>query len=105
VLISGTNHPWLAACLLAVIRAGAIAVPAMPMLRAKELSTMAMHARVSHILCDEQVFTQVAQMEDGILKISVLSVFAKRILHFCKQYSKQMLRNFRREIPPEMIPV
>lgn len=68
VLISGTNHPWLAACLLAVIRAGAIAVPAMPMLRAKELSAMAMHSRVSHILCDEQVFTQVAQMEDGILK-------------------------------------
>ncbi len=63
VLISGTNHPWLAACLLAVIRAGAIAVPAMPMLRSKELSAMTEHARISHVLCDEQVFSQIAQMQ------------------------------------------
>jgi 2-aminobenzoate-CoA ligase len=63
VLISGTNHPWLAACLLAVIRAGAIAVPAMPMLRAKELSAMTEQACISHVLCDEQVFPQIAQVQ------------------------------------------
>ena len=37
VLLRGTNSPWLAACWLAVWKAGAVAVGTMPLLRAKEL--------------------------------------------------------------------
>ena len=40
VLLRGANTPMMAACLLAVLKAGCIAVPTMPLLRARELSTI-----------------------------------------------------------------
>ena len=52
VLLRGPNNPWLAACWLAVIRAGAVAVTTMPLLRAGELTTVAEIAQVSLALCD-----------------------------------------------------
>jgi 2-aminobenzoate-CoA ligase len=52
VLLRGPNTPWLAACWLAVVRAGAVAVPTMPLLRPGELSTVAEIARVDLALCD-----------------------------------------------------
>ncbi|MGP7996625.1 MAG: AMP-binding protein [Streptosporangiaceae bacterium] len=52
VLLRGPNNPWLAACWLAVIRAGAVAVTTMPLLRASELTTVAEIAQVSLALCD-----------------------------------------------------
>ena len=39
VLLRGANNPMMAACFLAVLKAGLIAVPTMPLLRAKELHT------------------------------------------------------------------
>jgi len=41
----------MAACILAVIKAGCIAVPTMPLLRARELNTIAGRARVNAIVC------------------------------------------------------
>jgi 2-aminobenzoate-CoA ligase len=52
VLLRGPNTPWLAACWLAVVRAGAVAVPTMPLLRRGELTTVAEIARVDLALCD-----------------------------------------------------
>jgi 2-aminobenzoate-CoA ligase len=52
VLLRGPNTPWLAACWLAVVRAGAVAVATMPLLRPGELSTVAQIARVDLALCD-----------------------------------------------------
>ncbi len=52
VLLRGPNTPWLAACWLAVVRAGAVAVPTMPLLRRGELTTVAQIARVDLALCD-----------------------------------------------------
>lgn len=52
VLLRGGNHPMLVACWFAVMKVGAIAVTTMPMLRAKELSTMIAIAQVTHALCD-----------------------------------------------------
>src|SRR3989337_2049627 len=37
VLLRGANNPMMAACFLAVIKAGLVAVPTMPLLRAREL--------------------------------------------------------------------
>jgi 2-aminobenzoate-CoA ligase len=54
VLLRGPNTPWLAACWLAVVRAGAVAVPTMPLLRPGELSTVAAIARVDLALCDSR---------------------------------------------------
>ena len=52
VLLRAGNSPLLAACWLAVVKAGGIAVATMPLLRAKELATIIDKAQVSHALCD-----------------------------------------------------
>ncbi|MEU0516048.1 MULTISPECIES: AMP-binding protein [unclassified Amycolatopsis] len=52
VLLRGPNTPALAACWLAVMKAGAVAVPTMPLLRAAELTTIAEIAQVGLALCD-----------------------------------------------------
>lgn len=61
VLLMGPNSLMLAASWLAVTRVGGIAVTAMPLLRAKELSQIARKARVSHVLCDARLLTEVRQ--------------------------------------------
>lgn len=52
VLLRGANHPMLAACWLAVIKAGCVAVTTMPLLRERELGVIAAKARVNAALCD-----------------------------------------------------
>jgi len=52
VLLRGANHPMLAACWLAVLKAGCIAVTTMPLLRARELSVIAERAQIDAALCD-----------------------------------------------------
>ena len=52
VLLRGANSPMMAACLLGVIKAGMVAVPTMPLLRAAELSTIAEKAQAKVALCD-----------------------------------------------------
>jgi 2-aminobenzoate-CoA ligase len=52
VLLRGPNNPALAACWLAVLKAGAVAVPTMPLLRAAELSAIAQISAVNVALCD-----------------------------------------------------
>jgi 2-aminobenzoate-CoA ligase len=52
VLLRGPNTPTLVACWLAVMKAGAIAVTTMPLLRAPELSVIAERAQIDHALCD-----------------------------------------------------
>jgi 2-aminobenzoate-CoA ligase len=52
VLLRGGNSPMMAACLLASFKAGLVAVPTMPLLRAGELTTIIDKAQVSAALCD-----------------------------------------------------
>jgi 2-aminobenzoate-CoA ligase len=52
VLLRAANKPMLVACWFAVMKAGAIAVATMPMLRAKELGQIIDKGRVTHALCD-----------------------------------------------------
>jgi 2-aminobenzoate-CoA ligase len=52
VLLRAPNNLMLAACWLAVVRVGAVAVTTMPLLRAKELSEIVRKARVQYALCD-----------------------------------------------------
>ncbi|MGV9939611.1 AMP-binding protein [Streptomyces sp. NPDC003401] len=52
VLLRGPTTPWLAACWLAVLKAGAIAVTVLAQQRPQELRTMCAIARVGHALCD-----------------------------------------------------
>jgi 2-aminobenzoate-CoA ligase len=51
VLLRGANNPMMAACILAVWKIGGVAVPTMPLLRAKELSVIIEKAQISAALC------------------------------------------------------
>jgi 2-aminobenzoate-CoA ligase len=55
VLLRSANSPMMAACWLAVIKAGGIAVATMPLLRARELSYMIGKARIDFALCDARL--------------------------------------------------
>ncbi|PNE38475.1 AMP-binding protein [Streptomyces noursei] len=52
VLLRGPTTPWLAACWLAVMKAGAVAVTVLAAHRPDELATFCRIARVRHALCD-----------------------------------------------------
>ena len=58
VLLRGPNNPMMAACWLAVMKAGAVCVATMPLLRAKEIVEIATKARVTHALCDRRLDTE-----------------------------------------------
>lgn len=58
VLLRGANSPMLAACWLAVLKAGGVAVGTMPLLRAKELGDIIDIANISHALCDATLATE-----------------------------------------------
>ena len=60
VLLRGANSPMLAACWFAVVKAGGIAVGSMPLLRARELATIALKAQISHALCDIRLAEELA---------------------------------------------
>jgi 2-aminobenzoate-CoA ligase len=51
VLLRGANSPMMAACVLAIIKAGCIVVPTMPMLRTRELMPVIDKAQVNAVLC------------------------------------------------------
>jgi len=55
VLLRSANNPSLAACWLAVMKAGGIAVTTMPLLRAKELRGVIEKGRISHAFCDARL--------------------------------------------------
>ncbi len=52
ILLRGGNSPMMAACVLGAIKAGLVAVPTMPLLRAGELAQILDKAQVSAALCD-----------------------------------------------------
>lgn len=52
ILLRGGNSPMMAACLLATMKAGLVAVPTMPLLRASELATILDKGHISAALCD-----------------------------------------------------
>ncbi|MEU6000660.1 AMP-binding protein [Streptomyces sp. NPDC047197] len=64
VLLRGPTSPWLAACWLAVMKAGAVAVTVLAQQRSQELATMCEIAEVGHALCD-------ARAVDDLIKAGV----------------------------------
>lgn len=58
VLLRAPNSPMLAACWLAVMRVGAIAVTTMPLLRARELVKVIDKAQVALALCDSRLLEE-----------------------------------------------
>jgi len=70
VLLRGTNTPMLVACWFAVVKAGGIAVPTMPLLRTRELGQIIDKAQVTHALCEEGLAEELcaAAAEQPVLK-------------------------------------
>jgi len=61
VLLRGPNNPLLVASWLAVMKAGAIAVTTMPLLRAHELCVIAERAQIDHAICDARLVDELEQ--------------------------------------------
>jgi 2-aminobenzoate-CoA ligase len=55
VLLRGANTPMLVACWFGVVKAGAIAVATMPLLRARELGVILEKARIGVALCQQDL--------------------------------------------------
>ncbi|MFD3805870.1 AMP-binding protein [Streptomyces sp. NPDC058611] len=70
VLLRGPTGPWLAACWLAVVKAGAVAVTVLPQQRAQELATVCALARVGHALCHADVMEDLARADVPGLRIT-----------------------------------
>lgn len=70
VLLRGPTTPWLAACWLAVLKAGAVAVTVLAQQRAHELATMCEIARVRHALCDLRSVDDLIEAEVPGLRIT-----------------------------------
>jgi 2-aminobenzoate-CoA ligase len=69
VMLRGPNTPWLTACWLASLKAGAVVVPTMPMLRQGELRTCAEVAQADFALCDERFVSDLERAGAGSLPI------------------------------------
>lgn len=65
VLLRGANTPMLAACWLAVVKAGGIAVGTMPLLRAGELAAIIDKGQISHALCDVRLLDELQQAQQA----------------------------------------
>jgi 2-aminobenzoate-CoA ligase len=64
VLLRGPNNPMMAACWFAVMKAGAVCVATMPLLRAKELTEIIQKAEVTHALCDLRLASELKLASD-----------------------------------------
>lgn len=60
VLLRGPNNPWLVACWLGVLKAGAVAVSTVPLLRAHELSALHEISAPVVALCDHRFLAELA---------------------------------------------
>ncbi|APS18590.1 2-aminobenzoate-CoA ligase [Streptomyces sp. Tue 6075] len=71
VLLRGPTTPWLAACWLAVMKAGAVAVTVLAQARATELATICSLARIGHALCDARSVEDLAAADVDGLRITL----------------------------------
>ena len=75
VLLRSANTPMLAACWLAVIKAGGIVVTTIAMLRAKEIITIARQSDATFALCDARLKDDMAAAAEEIDRLSEVLYF------------------------------
>ncbi len=70
VLLRAANSPMLVAAYFAVLKAGGVVVPTMPLLRAKELAYPIAKAEIGFALCDARLVDELAKaVSDGRTRI------------------------------------
>ncbi|QHC24974.1 AMP-binding protein [Streptomyces sp. GS7] len=70
VLLRGPTTPWLAACWLAVMKAGAVAVTVLAAQRPDELATICRIAHIGHALCDARSVDDLVRAQAPGLRIT-----------------------------------
>ncbi|MEJ5030997.1 benzoate-CoA ligase family protein [Comamonas sp. MYb69] len=75
VLLCAPNNPMMVASWFAVVKAGGIAVAAMPLLRAKELGTIIEIAQISHALCDAALLAEVQAAQAAYPRLQAVRYF------------------------------
>ena len=68
VLLRSANNPMMVACWFAVLKAGGIVVATMPLLRAKEITTIIDCAEIAIALCDSDLEEELNQVDSKFLK-------------------------------------
>ncbi len=68
VVLRSANNPMMVACWFAVLKAGGIVVATMPLLRAKELTTIIDCAEISHAICDNDLAEEMNLVQSDFLK-------------------------------------
>jgi 2-aminobenzoate-CoA ligase len=68
VVLRSANNPMMVACWFAVLKAGGIIVATMPLLRAKELTTIIDCAEISHAICDSDLAEEMNLVQSDFLK-------------------------------------
>jgi 2-aminobenzoate-CoA ligase len=68
VLLRSANNPMMVACWFAILKAGGIVVATMPLLRAKELTTVIDCAEISIAISDSDLAEDMNQVESKFLK-------------------------------------
>ncbi len=84
VLLRGPNHPWQVACWFGVLKAGGVAVPAMPLLRSGELRTIGEMAKPRVALCDARFLADLeAAAIEGLAIVPVGDGSADDLIRRC----------------------
>ena len=71
VLLRSANNPMMVACWFAILKAGGIVVATMPLLRAKELTTIIDCAEISIAICDQDLAEEMHLVKSDFLKQTV----------------------------------
>jgi 2-aminobenzoate-CoA ligase len=77
VLLRSPNNPLLAACWFAALKAGAVPVPTLPMLRAGELTQILRKAQISHALCDARLAAELEAARPGCPALKYVGYFGQ----------------------------
>ncbi len=75
VLLRGENALMTAACFLAILKAGCIVVPTMPMLRAKELHEVLDKAKVNAVLCSQALMDELETANGQLAQAAAVMSF------------------------------
>jgi 2-aminobenzoate-CoA ligase len=70
VLLRAPNNPWLTACWFGALKAGAVVVTTMPLLRATEIATIHDIARITVALCDHRFLADLEAANLGVPTIA-----------------------------------
>ncbi|MGF6572017.1 2-aminobenzoate-CoA ligase [Paraburkholderia sp. GAS333] len=81
VLLRGPNTLQMAVAALAALKAGLVAVPTMPLLRAKELKQIIDKAQVSAALCDARLTDELARCTDPADEFHCPTLKQTRLFH------------------------